>query len=383
MSQNSSEKLLKRYQQGSDTAPLEIHRRYQDRLIGLAKKRLMGVLKSKLDADDVVQEAFATFFAMADSNDVQWRAEGDLWRLLAGIAINKVKQKFEHYSAAKRDPRTESKLNSDQQIRNPDVEGEARELAELVEHLLVSEKPLVGTVLRLRLAGWTFEEIAVEVGRSTRTIRRLLESLKAKLLADHELKQPKIPIGPQGPLESPTQQVDYNDFHLLRMIGQGSFAKVYLAKQISSGNHFAIKAIKKKWLENQAARDSFYREAELLMSLSDSSFVKTYGIGHLPNGGCFLLLQWIDGTRLAELVGSASHQQRAVWIQEIRNAVSRLHAANISHGDICANNLMIDSSGRVKLLDFGLGARFSVGKLDFKSDIEALDRLSKLMLPSN
>ena len=184
-------------------------------------------------------------------------------------------------------------------------------------------------------------------------------------------------MGPQWPTESRPQRVDYNDFHLLRMIGQGSFSKVYLAKQISSGNHFAIKAIKKKWLENQAARDSFYREAELLMSLSDSSFVKTYGIGHLPNGGCFLVLQLIDGTPLAELAGSASDKQRAVWIQEIRNAVLRLHAANISHGDICANNVMIDSEGSVKLLDFGLGTRFSGGSSDFEPDVRALERLSE------
>ena len=384
MSQNSSEKLLKRYQQGSDTAPLEIHRRYQDRLIRLAQKRLQGVLKSKFDADDVAQEAFATFFAMADSDDVQWRAKGDLWRLLAGITINKVKQQLEHYSAAKRDPRTESKLDqTDGQFSSHDVEGEARELAELVEHLLVSEKPLVGSVLKLRLAGWTFEEISIEVGRSTRTIRRLLESLKAKLVAGHDLKKSQTPKGSQWPADSLAQQVDYNDFHLLRMIGQGSFAKVYLAIQISSGNHFAVKAIKKKWIRNQAARDSFFNEVSLLMSLSDSSFVKTYGIGHLPNGGCFLVLQWIDGVSLAKLVGSASHEQRVVWIEEIRKAVSRLHAANIAHGDICASNVMIDSQGSVTLLDFGLGTRFSVGNSDFESDVKALERLSELVLSNN
>ena len=104
------------------------------------------------------------------------------------------------------------------------------------------------------------------MGRSTRTIRRLLESLKAKLIADHELG---FQLSDSESTKPRVDSVDYHDFHLLRMIGQGSFAKVYLAKQILSGQLFAVKAIKKKWLKNEEARKSFYREAELLVSLSD------------------------------------------------------------------------------------------------------------------
>ena len=243
MKNNSSEKLLAGYTKGSTSesfdASLKIHARYQNRLILLAKKRLLGVLKSKIDPDDIAQEVFAAFFAMADQNEVRWKERGDLWRLLAGIAINKVKQQFEHYSTLKRDASAESQLpETTSQIGDRDV----IELTELVEHVLESEKPLSTTVLNMRLAGFSFEEIAQQVGRSTRTIRRLLESLKAKLITDQELG---IRLSENSATRPRIESVDYHDFHLLRMIGQGSFAKVYLAKQIDSGQLFAIKAIKR------------------------------------------------------------------------------------------------------------------------------------------
>ena len=381
MKKDSSEKLLQRFQSGSETAPFEIHARYQDRLIRLARKRLLSVLESKIDADDIAQETFAAFFAMADRDEVTWRQRGDLWRLLAGIAINKVNQQFEHYSTQKRDLRSESQLNQSAQgqAKQSNTDVEISQLAELVEHVLISEKPLVATILKLRLAGFSFEEISQQVGRSTRTIRRLMESLKAKLITDQEIGGTLIEPRSGSASDFQIEQADYNDFHLLRMIGQGSFAKVYLARQISSGNYFAIKAIKKKWLENDAARESFYREARLLMTLSDPSFVKTYGIGQLPNGGCFLVLERIEGQPLGDLIETASMEDRTGWMKQIRKAVKRLHAANITHGDIDLNNVLIDSQGQVKLVDFGLGRRVSGSSLDFQFDLNRVERLSELV----
>lgn len=377
MKNNSSEKLLASYTSGSSSesfdASLKIHSRYQNRLILLAKKRLLGVLKSKIDPDDIAQETFAAFFAMADQDEVKWQERGDLWRLLAGIAINKVKQQFERYSTLKRDLKTEARLpDATSQVGDRDV----IELTELVEYVLESEKPLVTTVLNLRLAGFSFEEIAERVGRSTRSIRRLLESLKAKLIADQELGL-RLSVDPV--IKPRIDSVDYHDFHLLRMIGQGSFAKVYLAKQIASGQLFAVKAIKKKWLNNEDARQSFYREAEILMSLSDPSFVKTYGIGKLPNGGCFLLLELIEGDSLATRVETASYETRLAWASQLRKAVERLHAANLIHGDICGNNVMIDHDDSIRLLDFGLGQATSGRKINVQLDLQQLETLCNSM----
>ena len=380
MKNNSSEKLLAQYIQGAPAetvaASIEIHARYLNRLIVLAQNRLLGILKSKVDADDIAQEVFAAFFAMADRDEIKWKERGDLWRLLAGIAINKVKQQFDRYSTSKRDLRVESPLAARLEVGEHDV----NELAELVDHVLSSEKPLVVKVLNLRLAGFSFEEIAERVGRSTRTVRRLLESLKAKLISSEELGFRAIGDS-QGRAAKPVvESVDYHDFDLLRMIGQGSFAKVYLAKQVSTGQLFAIKSIKKKWLANEQIRKSFYREAELLTTLSDPCFVKTYGIGQLPNGGCFLLLELIQGDPLEAVVGVASQDTRSSWVDQIRGAVERVHAASFVHGDICLGNVMVDRDGQIKLLDFGLAQRTAGQKVGVLFDQQQLELLCDSIL---
>ena len=376
MKNNSSEKLLAQYVLGSRSetvaASIEIHSRYLNRLIALSQNRLLRILKSKVDADDIAQETFVAFFAMANRDEIKWKERGDLWRLLAGIAINKIKQQFERYSALKRDLRTESQLAVTIEVGEQDV----NELAELVENVISSEKPLIGKILNLRLAGYSFEEIAAKVGRSTRTVRRLLESLKAKLIASEELGFRLTGDPPRAVVES----VDYHDFDLLRMIGQGSFAKVYLAKQVSTGQLFAIKSIKKKWLANEQARQSFYREAAFLLTLSDPYFVKTYGIGQLPNGGCFLLLELIQGQTLQAVVGTASQGMRLSWVDQIRESVKRLHSAGFVHGDIGLSNVMIDRHGQIKLLDFGLGRRTAGQKIGVLFDLQQLELLCDSIL---
>ena len=147
---NTSEALLKRYLASSSQAPFLIHERYQTRLIQLARAQLMGVLKSKVDPEDVAQETFQAFFDLADRGEVRWQKNGDLWRLLAGIAANKTKQNFDFYSAAKRDIKAESSNEKD----DPTLVGEqesSQALTELLEHILSSEKPLVRSVLELSL----------------------------------------------------------------------------------------------------------------------------------------------------------------------------------------------------------------------------------------
>ena len=160
MDEKTSEILLNRYQSGSDSAAaFEIHSRYQTRLVSLAKDKLMGVLSAKIDAEDISQETFATFFALADRNEVRWQKQGDLWRLLAGIAINKVKQSFDHYSQQKRLAVRETQLSTlaDLAVGADSITA----LGELVEECVVNEKPLLRSILLLRLAGYTLSLIHI------------------------------------------------------------------------------------------------------------------------------------------------------------------------------------------------------------------------------
>ena len=382
MSENSSSKLLRRYLAGSDQAPFELHERYQTRLIGLAKAQLLGVLKAKVDPDDISQEVFQAFFELADQNEVRWQKRGDLWRLLAGIAINKVKQKFDHYSAEKRNAQNEVQLSSS---TDPTDVGEekatASELAELVEHILTSEKPLTRSVVELRMAGFNHRQIAERIGRSTRTIRRVLESLKSKLIGESEFDLAsyfQTETHPDSISTSRLEQTSYKDFQLLRMIGQGSFAKVYLAKQIATGHLFAIKAIRKKWLSNSVARQTFHREAEILKQFDHPNIVTCFGVGNLPSGGSFLLLEYVEGFPLERAARHATVAQRSAWAEQLTVAVRVIHASGAVHGDLCLNNIMVDRQNQTRIADFGLGV-WEDKNANPNADLESLKSVQEFL----
>jgi tRNA A-37 threonylcarbamoyl transferase component Bud32/DNA-directed RNA polymerase specialized sigma24 family protein len=358
---NTSESLLNRYLASSSQAPFLIHERYQTRLLQLARAQLMGVLKSKVAPEDVTQETFLAFFDLADRGEVRWQKNGDLWRLLAGIAANKTKQQFDFYNAAKRDIKSES-CHAQHNMEIVSDQASSQNLTELLEHLLNSEKPLVRSVLELRLAGYNTSEIGERIGRSSRTVRRIIESLQAKLLADNELESGYlsdygIRSKPESSVDSNLNNnlLDYNDFQLLRMIGQGSFAKVYLAKQISTGNLFAMKAIRKKWFSNLAARTGFAKEARLLNQLSDPNIIKFFGVGALPNKASFLLLELVEGKPILEAAKHAAPEMVSNWLQTIESTIEKVHESGITHGDLRSPNILVDNTGQVRIIDFGLG----------------------------
>ena len=378
MNEETSKTLLNRYQNGADSAAaFEIHERYQTRLVSLAKVKLMGMLSSKLDAEDISQETFAAFFALADRNEVRWRKQGDLWRLLAGIAINKVKQNLDFYSHQKRAPSRET-LNFP--LTNLGVRADSIEaLGELVEDCVVNEKPLMKSVLLLRLSGHTTNEIAEKTGRSPRTVRRLIEALKTKVISKNDFLDESFQN--QKPSNIPfAYQVGYDDFHLQRMIGAGSFSKVYLAKQFSLDRFVAIKAIRKKWLNDQRVRATFEREVELLSQVDDANIVRTYGLGRLPNSGYFLVLQWIDGQPLTTVANSARSVDRARWIQQLCDSIKHLHSKGIAHRDLKFDNILVNRAGDLQIVDFGLGCFPKSNERDaFTGDLAALDQICKTL----
>jgi tRNA A-37 threonylcarbamoyl transferase component Bud32/DNA-directed RNA polymerase specialized sigma24 family protein len=383
MCESSSENLLKRYLDGSDTAPFELHNRYANRLIALARNQLLKTLQSKIGPEDVAQEAFKTFFELADSKSIKWQVQGDLWRFLAGIAINKVRQQHEVFSTKKR--RVHSEIELDEKYL-ADTKFDALSVSalnELVDDLLVSEKPLLRKVVQLKLAGFSTTEIGIEIGRSSRTIRRLLDSLRAKLANQNDFGFSEMfavtnvdtaierEFGPDK-----FGELDYNDYQLLQMIGQGSFAKVYLARENSTGALYALKAVRKKWLKNTQVRNSFYREARILTQIKNTHIAKAFGLGELPNGGCFLLLELIEGQTLKEACEHASKNQVEEWIADLQAAVRSIHSQGVVHGDLRPSNLLIDGDIGIRILDFGLGRKVEdTNGSGISSDIKALNSI--------
>jgi RNA polymerase sigma-70 factor (ECF subfamily) len=189
MSKSSTVKLVARWQRGDQQAATELVQRYTGRLIALAQGRLSARLASRIDAEDVVQSAYRSFFAGARAGRFDIRQGSDLWQLLVVITLNKLHNQVRHNLVDKRSVRREQRLAGErnldrilaQHLAQEPSPIEALALVDEVERLMQRLDPEQRRMLELRLQGHDLEEIAEQTQRSQRTVRRLLKWIKDEL----------------------------------------------------------------------------------------------------------------------------------------------------------------------------------------------------------
>jgi DNA-directed RNA polymerase specialized sigma24 family protein len=99
----ATRQLLERAAAGDQDAARELYSRYFRRLLGLARSRLDGLERQKVEAEDVVQSAFKSFFVLLEDGQFSLDESGDVWPLLVRITLRKCGHKLEHWSAVCRD----------------------------------------------------------------------------------------------------------------------------------------------------------------------------------------------------------------------------------------------------------------------------------------
>ena len=106
-SQSSFVDLMARLRAGEDHAASQVFHRFVARLVVLARGRLNARLRQKVDAEDVLQSVFQSFFARYADGQFVLQDWDSLWGLLASITLRKCARHAEHFRAARRDVRRE------------------------------------------------------------------------------------------------------------------------------------------------------------------------------------------------------------------------------------------------------------------------------------
>ena len=134
--------LMLRLRQGDSRAAEIVFGRYAGRLIALARGRLEGRLRSKVDAEDVAQSALKSFFLRQADGQYDLNDWDSLWSLLTVITLRKCGRQIQRYTAGVRDVRREAappaaESNSGwEALADEPTPSEAAVLAETVEHLM-------------------------------------------------------------------------------------------------------------------------------------------------------------------------------------------------------------------------------------------------------
>jgi RNA polymerase sigma-70 factor (ECF subfamily) len=178
----SDHSLLERFRHGSQDAATQIYLRYAHRLRALAEAQCSTELARRIDAEDIVQSVFGSFFRKASSGYYDVPAGEELWKLFLVIALNKIRAKGAFHRAAKRDIRMTSGGDLfDQAVASKTDQDKA---AYIFLQLTINEAlerlpPQHRHMVEYRIEGYDVNEIARKSGRSKRTVERILqESLK-------------------------------------------------------------------------------------------------------------------------------------------------------------------------------------------------------------
>lgn len=179
MSADSTAEIFKRFREGDALAADEIFARYVDRLTRLARTRLAPKLATRTDAEDIVMSAYRSFFIRTRDGQFTLQRSGDLWRLLVSITMNKLHRQVRYHQANKRSVAAEaSDIQSDQLFDREPRPEEVVEVADQLEFLMTQLEPFARRVLELRLQEEDLAAIALETGRSERTVRRTLADVR-------------------------------------------------------------------------------------------------------------------------------------------------------------------------------------------------------------
>jgi RNA polymerase sigma-70 factor (ECF subfamily) len=169
---------------GDEDAARQLFDLYAEQLVLLARKRISQRLASRIDAEDIVQSSFRTFFRRCEEGQFTFKDPDDVCKLLARITIHKTFRQIAFHKRAKRDATAEAPHGDEAQdvllklvTCDPSPE-EAAIFLDQLEHFFSQLGAEKLRILQMRMEGYSNVEIAAALGITDRTLRRRMEEVR-------------------------------------------------------------------------------------------------------------------------------------------------------------------------------------------------------------
>ncbi|NLE43841.1 MAG: Stk1 family PASTA domain-containing Ser/Thr kinase [Chloroflexi bacterium] len=145
-------------------------------------------------------------------------------------------------------------------------------------------------------------------------------------------------------------------YEVIRTLGAGGMAEVYLAEDRVLGRQVALKVLSSRFTHDEQFIERFRREASSAAGLNHPNIVQIYDRGE-AEGTYYIAMEYLDGRSLKEIIvkyAPLSPDLIASVAVQIVEALRFAHRRDIIHRDIKPQNMIVDSEGRVKVTDFGI-----------------------------
>ena len=154
-------------------------------------------------------------------------------------------------------------------------------------------------------------------------------------------------------------------YQIIKSIGEGGMANVYLAYDTILDRDVAVKVLRGDLSNDEKFVRRFQREALNASSLSHPNIVEVYDVGD-DNGQYFIVMEYIEGKNLKDLLkkrGKLTVPEVIDIMSQIADGLSVAHDSYIIHRDIKPQNIMILENGLVKITDFGIAMAMNATQL--------------------
>ena len=158
-------------------------------------------------------------------------------------------------------------------------------------------------------------------------------------------------------------------YRLLRRLGSGAMADVYLAEQESLGRQVAVKVLRPETTRHRGAVERFVQEARAAAALVHGNIVQIHEVACI-DGVHFLVEEYVAGPSLKDWLtvrGPLDARQGLAVLAQVGSALARSAQQGIVHRDIKPENLLVTRAGEVKVADFGL-ARVLASDVELTQD---------------
>lgn len=166
------------------------------------------------------------------------------------------------------------------------------------------------------------------------------------------------------------QRIINDRYEVGELIGRGGMADVYLGRDTRLGRSVAIKMMRPDLARDPQFQTRFQREAHASAALNHPNIVAVFDTGEeeVPDNGehsrvalPYMVMEYVNGDTLRALLrkGEVTIDHAVEWTEGVLAAVAYSHENDIVHRDIKPGNVMVDESGTVKVMDFGIARALS------------------------